>query len=170
MMNRYLLIAVLTFLLSPCFGQQPQIAEIRKAVAAINADTAYVQVRLDNESYLEEMTDRGGYLMGLYKKDQLKKMISWIGYSNSIAITEYYFQNGQLIFVYDLLKAFAYDEKKQQLDEDRTNITYEGRYYYQNGKKIDAKVTGTVPKGTATDWVQMVKQLEPLVESVRKTP
>lgn len=142
-----------------------QVNAIRKAVTAINSDTGYQQVRLDNESYLEEMTDRGGSLTGLYKKNQLKKMTSWIGYSNKIVVTEYYLQNGKLIFVYEVEKTFPYDEKKQQLDEAHPVNSYEGRYYYQNGKKIEEKVTGQKPQGTAEDWTLMAKDLQQLVDS-----
>lgn len=146
-----------------------QIADIRKICTTINTDTGYQHIRLDNESYLEEMTDRGGSLEGLYKKEQLKKMISWIGYSNRIVITEYYFDKGQLIFVYEVEKTFPLDGKTGGLDEAHPGISYEGRYYYWRGKKIEEKVSGHKPQGTAENWDAMAKDLRLLVDSQKAT-
>ncbi len=145
-----------------------QISDIRKICTTINTDTGYQRIRLDNESYLEEMTDRGGWLEGLYKKEQLKKMTSWIGYSNRIVVTEYYFDKAQLIFVYDLEKTFPLDEKTGGLDEAHPLVAYEGRYYYRQGKKIDEKVSGRKPKGTAENWISMAEDLRLLVDSNRE--
>lgn len=118
------------------------IKEIRKEVSAINKDSAFKKVILNNEEFLGHSTDGGGELTGYYKAGQLKKIVSWVGLSSGNEIFEFYFKDGKLIFVYEQFNSFLYDEKKQILRMDKTEITFAGRYYFKNNHLIDYVTTG----------------------------
>jgi hypothetical protein len=119
-----------------------QIRVIRKEFQAINTDATLNKVTLENEEFLEHMTDGGGKLSGYYKQGEIKKIHRWIGLSNGIEIMEFYFQSGELIFVYEKFNSFVYDQKKEQFDFAKTETTFEGRYYFNNKKLIDYVTTG----------------------------
>jgi hypothetical protein len=127
------------------FGQlkSDQIKTIRNEFQAINSDTTLKKVTLENEEFLgENIGDGGGELTGFFKGKTIKKIHLWLGLSNGIEIKEYYFNDGQLIFVYEKFKTFGYDQKKGQMDYDKTTTTFEGRYYFNNQKLIDQKEKG----------------------------
>lgn len=150
---------LLVFML-PAGAQDPQlITQIRKECSVINSDTGYQVIAMENEVFLEQMTDRGGSLTGLYKAGKVRKINEWVGFSYWITITEYYFRDGQLIFCYNVHKRFPYDEKQEKLDETRTETAYEGRFYYHKGKLISKTETGTRLDGkpAAPDWYSLSK-------------
>jgi len=117
-----------------------QIKLIRKKFEVINKDTTLKKVVLENEECLENMTDGGGELTGFYKGKEIKKIYEWIGLSNGISIKEFYFDKGQLIFVYEKFDSFVFDDKKGEFDLTKTKTIFEGRYYFNN-KKLFSKST-----------------------------
>jgi hypothetical protein len=128
------------FFMHTAFAQSK--ADIRKEFKAINVDGSLKKVVLENEEFMEHMTDRGGSLTGYYKEDKLVKIVEWIGISNGIYITEYYFKDEQLLFVYRAFKAVVYDSKKGDVDLDETGVKFEGRYYFNNKTLIDTVTSG----------------------------
>ena len=138
-----LLLVLLTFL-TASYGQskEDQIKAIRKEFTAINNATTLKKVTLENEEFLENMTDGGGALTGFYEAGTIRKIHQWVGLSNGIEIKEYYFKNGRLIFVYEKFNSFVYDNDKAQFDQSKTERTFEGRYYFNNQKLIDYVTTG----------------------------
>ena len=90
----------------------------------------------------DNIGDGGGKLTGFYKDKSIKKILLWLGLSNGIETKKYYFKDDQLIFVYERFKTFGYEEKKGQMDYDKTITTFEGRYYFQNQKLISKSVKG----------------------------
>jgi len=74
-------------------------------------------VTLENEEFLGDgIGDGGGELNGSFKGKAIKKIYLWLGLSNGIETKEFYFKDGQLIFVYETFKTFGYDEKKGQMN------------------------------------------------------
>jgi hypothetical protein len=137
------ILAVLAFFSTSCGQTRSDLKnEIKKEIQSINSDTAYKKVTLENDDFLGNMTDGGGELTGYFKGEQIKKIYQWIGLSNGNEITEFYFRNGQLIFVYEKFSAFVYDHKKEQQDLTKTETTFEGRYYFDKDKLIDRLTTG----------------------------
>ncbi len=100
------------------------------------------KVTLENEEFLEKITDGGGALTGFYKAEKIKKIHQWLGLSSGIEIKEYYFKDDQLIFVYEKFKSFVYDKKKDQFDFTKTETTFEGRYYFNKKRLINYVTTG----------------------------
>lgn len=88
---------------------------------------------LKNEEFLERVTDGGGELKGFVKNGQLVKMVSWVGVSSCVYITEYYFDRGQLVFVQEQGLEFAYVDSTGSFNPTVQNITTEGRYYFRDG-------------------------------------
>jgi hypothetical protein len=139
-----ILATTLTFALAPAHAQDKTtlISAIRKEFNAINHDTTLKKVVLENEEFLPDMTDGGGQLSGFYQAGQIRKIVSWVGRSNGNEVCEFYFQDGTLIFVYAQFNSFVYDEKAQTLRLDATEKTFEGRYYFHNGKLIEQVIAG----------------------------
>ena len=131
-----------TLLLSVSFAQtkQEQIKIIRKKFEVINKDTTLKKVVLENEEFLEDMTDGGGELTGFYKGKEIKKIYEWIGLSNGISIKEFYFDKGQLIFVFEKFDSFVFDDKRNELNHNKSKTIFEGRYYF-NDRKLISKLT-----------------------------
>ena len=131
-----------TFFLTVSFAQSKneQIKQIRKTFEIINKNTTLRKVTLENEEFLINVTDGGGELTGFYKGTEIKKINEWIGLSNGISIKEFYFDNGQLMFVYEKFDSFVFDAKKDEFDLTKTKTIFEGRYYFSN-KKLFSKST-----------------------------
>lgn len=114
----------------------------RKKVEVINKDTTLTKVVLENEEFLEDMTDGGGKLTGFFKNKEIKKIHEWVGLSNGISIKEFYFDKGQLIFVYEKFDSFVFDAKKDEFDLTKTKTIFEGRYYFSNKKLFNKSTRG----------------------------
>jgi len=117
-----------------------QIKLIRKKFEIINSDSTLRKVTLENEEFLINMTDGGGELSGFYNNKEIKKIYEWIGLSNGISIKEFYFDNCQLIFVYEKFNSFVFDDKKNEFDLTKIKTIFEGRYYFNN-EKLFGKLT-----------------------------
>jgi hypothetical protein len=140
----FILTTTLILSFATTYGQDKTklINEIRKEFKVINSDTTFRKIVLENEEFLEHMPDGGGQLTGFYKAGQLKKIVSWIGISRGNDISEFYFKNEKLIFVYEQFNSFVYDKKKQIFRLDTTQKTFEGHYYFYNNKLIDHITAG----------------------------
>ena len=97
---------------------------------------------LTNEQFLGHMTEGGGELTGYFKTGQIKKIVERIGLSYCVRTFEYYFWDGQLIFVYAKEEDFPYIDSTGTLDYTKLELAFEGRYYFDNGKIIETKMTG----------------------------
>src|SRR4051812_12316774 len=146
---------IATFLIHTSSAQSKAdvIKSIKKEFKDINDNGSLKKVVLENEEFMEKMTDRGGSLTGYYNEDKLLKIVEWIGISNGIYISEYYFKDEQLIFVYKAFKTVVYDIKKGEVDYDQTGVKFEGRYYFSDKTLIDTITTGANPfKGEPKDF------------------
>jgi len=145
-MNRLKDIAILTLLLnsSILFGQDisDKYPDFIKRVGLINKDQSLNKVTLKNEEFMAQTTDGGGELIGYFKNGQIQKITRKIGLSYGIETYDYYFTNGQLIFVYEILAGFVYNDQTSKFDYTKTKINFIGRYYFKNNKLIDSETTG----------------------------
>ena len=131
--------------------------KIRQAVEQINKDTGHTTKTLDNEQFLEHMTDGGGKLTGYFKNGRLVKIVEWIGLSSCINITEYYLQDNKLIFAYTQGSVFPYVDSLGTFDHyGKLALTMECRYYFKNGKMIKSILHGsTMCSGQPSDsWAK----------------
>ena len=114
------------------------IARVKK----VNKDKSLSKISLENEEFMDHLTDGGGELTGLYKNDQIQKVIRKVFLSNGIEQFDYYFADGKLIFIYETFRAFKSLESQGTFDYSKTEIEFIGRYYFQNTKLVDSETTG----------------------------
>ncbi len=120
----------------------PRIAQIRKTVQKINADTAYTIMTLENEQFLEKMTDGGGQLMGYFKNGQLVKVLEKVGLSSCVGNYEYYYQNNELIYVRGKEHIFVYIDSTNSFDYTSEKLGCTFSYYIQNDREIYSMYAG----------------------------
>lgn len=138
-----LLVIMIHFESKTCLSQTREelIDNIRSKVEDIHLDTALKTVTLQNEEFLENMTDGGGELTGFYKKGKIYRVYQSIGISYGVGITEYYYSSkGSLIFVREKFDAYVHDSLS--LDYSKTTNTFNGVYYFSKDSLIHSSSTG----------------------------
>ena len=138
----FFFLSLFFFVISFAQTRDEQIKLIRKKFEIINKDTTFRKVTLENEEFLTNMTDGGGELTGFYKNKEVKKIYEWVGLSNGISVKEFYFDKGQLIFVYEKFDSFVFDDKKNEFDLTKNKTIFEGRYYFNNKKLFSRSTKG----------------------------
>jgi hypothetical protein len=118
--------------------------ELITRVKQINTGNYHVIVTLKNEEFMPHMTDGGGKLTGYYNRNKIEKISREIVLSYGIETLDYYFTAGQLIFIYETLRGFRYNEDSGTFDYTKTNTNFNfiGRYYFRENKLIDLETTG----------------------------
>ena len=141
---RGLLILIFLFHSSVLVGQEisQKYPELIERVSHINKDTSLIKVTLENEEFMTQMTDGGGELVGYFKNGQIQKIATRIGLSYGIKVTDYYFTNGELIFTFEILEEFLYNESLSKFDYSNTDTSFIGLYYFKGNKLIDSESTG----------------------------
>lgn len=146
-----MLVAHLTFLLLLLSNLLPaqeasKISSIRKLVEQINKANGYKIKTLDNEDLADkngsDSPDNGQELKGYYRDGHLKKMVYSVGLSYCMRTYEYYFDDKNLVFVFE--KEEDYPEKKdgRGLDNSKLIPAFERRFYLDNNKVILTKTKG----------------------------
>jgi len=115
---------------------EDKVKNIREIFNRINATKQLSTKKLENEEYLDHMTDGGGELTGYYKDDTLYKIIDWVGISSGVIKDEYYFSEGKLVFVYEAQDRFVYNDSLKERDYSKQRTVFEGRYYFYNSRLI----------------------------------
>ncbi len=118
------------------------IKDIDSEVNSINQYKNYKIKTLENEEFLEQMTDGGGHLSGYFKEGQIKKIIEKFGLSYCVKTFEYYFLNGKLIFIFEKEDDFPYDENIAGLNYEKLELVFEGHYYFDNKNLIKIETKG----------------------------
>lgn len=85
-----------------------------------------------------------GGIMAYYYQGNLVKIVDYYGHPESSEITEYYYKDGQLIFVYDELETFVYDTGVDGDHVGYTQDNYQGRFYFENGELINKDLQGSI--------------------------
>jgi hypothetical protein len=143
---------------SVTYGQTKEdlVKNIRQSFQKINNDTTLTIVKLQNEDIPGETTDGGEQLTGFFNGDSICKINDWIGLSFGVKQYEYYFTNGQLIFVYETEKGFHANDSLGSIDQTKLDLIFEGRYYLDKDKLIDRKIKGQkrFEEGSSAVFVQ----------------
>jgi hypothetical protein len=116
---------------------------------------------LENEQFLKQMTDGGGDLTGMLKNGELVKIIERVGLSSCVMITEYYFQNSQLVFVSSQGLEFGYVDSTSSFDPGVQDVTQEARFYFHERHLVLSDLKGSTRCGgaPAEEWA-LVYQTE----------
>jgi hypothetical protein len=161
----FVLLSVGFVIISSGQTKDEQIKLIRKKFQQINSDTTLRKVTLESEEFLEETPDNGGELTGYYENRKIKKIYEWIGLSNGISTSEFYFDNEQLIFVFEKFDSFLFDDKKGEFDLSKTKTIFEGRFYFNNKKLFSKSTKGDkslAAQGESTEKVLLERASENL--------
>ncbi len=144
MVKNIISVILLLVILTTAQGQtKDSIAkDIEEKFQRINLDSGYLVKTLENEQFLEHMTDGGGILTGYFKNGQINKITEQLGLSYGIKTFEFYFWDGQLIFVYEKEEDFPHIEANGSLDYNKLELVFEGRYRFNNGKLIETEIQG----------------------------
>ena len=89
-------------LLNFTFGFSQNLDLIKKEVEQINNTKNFKIKTIPNDYFVDiknEATDNGQELKGYYDKNQLKKIIHFVGLSAWNIVTEYYYKDNQLIWI-----------------------------------------------------------------------
>ncbi len=121
------------------FSQEEKIKEIRQHFEYINKQTDYEILHLKNQDYIE-YSDMGCISRAYFKNDTIYKIVeqAYTNYYNSLS--EYYFWNGELIFVFHKENSYEsiLDEDSSfiEFNYDKQYESFTGRYYFDAKKEI----------------------------------
>lgn len=127
---------------SHCQTKTELINTIREDFRAINSDRSLTKETLDNDDFMEHVTDGGGSITGYFKNDSIVKIVEWIGLSYGNGTREFYFKKARLFFVYEKFQSFVVNDTTGEMDHDAVKTSFEGRYYFNKDKLIEQKTTG----------------------------
>ncbi len=171
-LQNFIIAILLTVVLAQSSNGQSKadkILSIKQTFQKINNDNSLKKKTIDDaEIFLGHAIDGGGQLIGYFKKDSVCKIFVTVGLSYGTIADEYYFNNGQLVFVYEVEKVFPANNSSDGLNHDKLQLTYEGRYYFDNDQLIDKIIKGkrhyenkdniaSAFLTTAKDYVTLVK-------------
>lgn len=137
--NKFIGLALFFLCLTNSYGQDQSsiLAQIKQTFQKINNDKNYEIIIIDNsDAFLGHSTDNGGSLKGFYQGDSLLKIVEWVGLSNRVVQTEYYFDKGKLVFVYSTDSRYKFNHISEKLDYSKFDEISEERYYFNNDKLI----------------------------------
>ncbi len=121
------------------------VSNIDQKVSMINLNTIYQVIELKNEEFLDknfikQPGEGFGVMSGYFKTDTLPKIREYYGIKklNDHAITEYYFDEGELIFVYEKenIGPNVITDSSGTTDYKSSVPDFEGKYYFNKGKLV----------------------------------
>ena len=152
-------------------AQSDAIQDIRTKFTTINQMEFQEILTLENEQFLEQIPDGGGQLTAYYLDGQLYKLVEWIGLSFGQRITEYYFWEGDLFFVFQLEKRFGFDAEAGAIDYDQLEEVFAGRYYLNEGSMIKVLQKGNPQMGSweGTEGEALLPLIQGSLEELQKS-
>ncbi len=106
--------------------------------SASNSDTIVIA----GEDYIGYTYDNGCELLGIYTKDSLTKVESFVGLSYALEYVARYYNRGQLVFIQEVENIFPYIDTLGALDHTRTEEAFVGQYYFKNEVLIHSILKG----------------------------
>jgi len=127
--------------LSGDFADTAIIKEKQRIVKSIDNIRLKDSLELENEDFMENMTDGGGSLVGYFINGELVKINEWVGLSYGIMQHNFYFHKGLLIYVRETEDDFYVDDSSGT-DQSRFGQHFQGDYYFSGNKLIDMVTLG----------------------------
>ncbi|PWJ33121.1 hypothetical protein [Sediminitomix flava] len=175
MIRQICIITFLTFgIRSLGFSQQNDILKknIRQKFNYIVSINDFETIQLENEEFLEQMTDGGGTLTAYIKNDSIYKIMEWVGLSYGVIQTEYYYWDSRLFFAYQTEEVFNFVYHMADTVEIEMSVnekyslkkTSDRRYYFSEGELIDLVKSGKEFYGAESD-IEATKMIQDLAKS-----
>lgn len=142
---KFALLCILAFIFnSTSYGQSKSemIEDTNELIEIIHMDTTLKSVTLQNEEFLDNMTDGGGELTGFFKNKKIYRIYQSIGISYGVEIKEFYYRKEKLIFVREKFYSYMYDDSLKKFDYTKTETKFKGQYYFKDNKLIHYITTG----------------------------
>lgn len=138
---RFSLLLITPLLLLPIFSFSQSLVEkypdVFEKVKEVEATDDYQIITLENEEFLEQMTDGGGTLTGYFDDDELVKMKLQLFLSYGVIKFDYYFSENDLFYVKEIFEQYAYDTETDKVNPSVMERTFSGSYVFKNGELID---------------------------------
>jgi hypothetical protein len=122
---------------------------IHRIVKEINGLDKLQPKVLENEAFLDEMTDRGGVLTAWLRKGRVVLLMEWVGLSSCEQVTAYYFSGSELVFVEVKGSESAFIDSTGSFDHRVQRTTMEARFYFQRDEVLKAEMSGSTRCGGA---------------------
>ncbi|MCI0619490.1 hypothetical protein L0Y40_00425 [Candidatus Wolfebacteria bacterium] len=119
-------------------------ADIMETVSVADAEENYQRKILNNEYFVfrGSVTDNGQELAGYFKDGQVYKITYSLGLSYAVKKYLYYFDDGDLVFVYEEENNYPYVEEKGGLDYGRLEFAFGAVYFFQEEKLVMRRFKG----------------------------
>ncbi len=134
------LILIFLILTVSSYGQDliEKYPEILKEKNKIDNNDSLDKIVFENEEFLEQMTDGGGLLTGIFNKNkEIKKIEVRVSKSTGVQEYNFYLKDEKPILILDRFKRFAYNEKSNEFDYSNFDGGFSGTYLFKNNKLID---------------------------------
>lgn len=122
------------------FKDTSEVKSIQEYVSQIDKQKGMDSLVIENEEFMENMSDGGGSLTGYFFNSKLLQIKEWIGLSYGIRQHNFYFNNNRLVYVREIEDDFYVDNSGT--DQARFDQHFKGDYYFTNNKLIDMVTLG----------------------------
>ncbi len=116
------------------------IKNIQNLVQKIDQQNFTDSIELQNEDFMENVTDGGGSLTGYFNNGRLVKMKVRAGLSWGVTQDIYYFKDEKLLYVLETEDGFHIDST--EIDHSKFDAHFEGNFYFDNNKMFDQVTLG----------------------------
>ena len=123
------------------FRDTAQVRVIQKYVNQIKKQKFEDSVELEEEQFLDNVTDGGGSLIGYFQNGQLLQVKEWVGLSYGVTQRNFYLKKGQLVCVLETEDDFYVDDSSGT-DHSVFGQHFRGDYYFTNNKLVDVVTLG----------------------------
>jgi len=136
------ILVILSTVICQAQSKDAIIKDIKSSFQLINQDQTLKVIKLENEEFLQNVTDGGGILIGYFKNNDLCKIKLWIGLSYGVREFEYYLKNDLVSFIYEKENDFKYNSNTGTIEDNKPILAFEGRYYLNKEKVIEVTTKG----------------------------
>ena len=133
-------ILILLLLTITSYGQDlvGKYPDIKNERIQIDKNDSVKKIVLENEEFLDNMTDEGGILTGFYdEKKEIRKIQVQVFLSTGVQEYDFYLKNENPILILDDFKRFAWNEKTNEFDYDKFDGGFSGTYLFKDEELID---------------------------------
>jgi hypothetical protein len=112
--------------------------EIQTEKVKIDQNDSLKSVKMENEEFLDHMTDGGGELIGFYDLTRsVRKIKVTVFFSYGVQEFVFYLKEETPIFIDDTFRQFAWNDETNTHDYNRFDGGFHGTYIFRDGHLID---------------------------------